>query len=124
MSDNVSTTAQHSAPNATIAEREGEGRSFLALLDVDRAAAEERCLDEAIYFEARGEPEAGQAAVAQVVLNRVESGHYPASICGVVYQKQRRRNSCQFSFACQRHALRVAEPVSWNTAVRIAREVC
>lgn len=119
----ISTPAQQSAPNATIAESQGGGRNYLALIDVDHAAAEERCLDEAIYFEARGESEAGQAAVAQVVLNRVESGHYPASICGVVYQKQRRRNSCQFSFACQRNALRVAEPVSWNAAVRIAREV-
>lgn len=123
LSDNVSTPAQHSAPNATIAEREGEGRNFLALIDVDHAAAEELCLDEAIYFEARGEPEAGQAAVAQVVLNRVESGHYPASICGVVYQNRRRHNACQFSFACQGKTLRVTEPVSWKTAVRIAREV-
>jgi len=119
----ISTPAQQSAPNATIAESQGGGRNYLALIDVDHAAAEERCLDEAIYFEARGESEAGQAAVARVVLNRVESGHYPASICGVVHQKQRRRNSCQFSFACQRNALRVAEPVSWNAAVRIAREV-
>ncbi len=123
LSDNVSTPAQHSAPNATIAESQGEGRNFLALLDVDRAAAEELCLDEAIYFESRGESEAGQAAVAQVVLNRVESGHYPASICGVVYQNRRRHNACQFSFACQGKTLRVTEPVSWKTAVRIAREV-
>ena len=111
------------APNATIAESQGGGRNYLALIDVDHAAAEERCLDEAIYFEARGESEAGQAAVAQVVLNRVESGHYPASICGVVYQNWRRHNACQFSFACQGKTLRVAEPVSWTTAVRIAREV-
>ena len=114
LSDNVSTPAQHSAPNATIAESQGGGRNYLALIDVDHAAAEERCLDEAIYFEARGESEAGQAAVAQVVLNRVESGHYPASICGVVYQNRRRHNACQFSFACQGKTLRVAEPVSWN----------
>ena len=119
----ISTPAQQSAPNATIAESQGEGRNYLALIDVDHAAAEERCLDEAIYFEARGESEAGQAAVAQVVLNRVESGHYPASICGVVYQNRRRHNACQFSFACRGKTLRVAEPVSWTTAVRIAREV-
>lgn len=119
----ISTPAQQSAPNATIAESQGGGRNYLALIDVDHAAAEERCLDEAIYFEARGESEAGQAAVAQVVLNRVESGHYPASICGVVYQNRRRHNACQFSFACQGKTLRVAEPVSWTTAVRIAREV-
>jgi len=123
LSDDVSTPAQQSAPNATIAERQGGGRNYMALLDVDHAAAEERCLDEAIYFESRGESEAGQAAVAQVVLNRVESGHYPASICGVVYQNRRRHNACQFSFACQGKTLRVTEPVSWKTAVRIAREV-
>ena len=123
LSDDVSTPAQQSAPNATIAERQGGGRNYLALIDVDHAAAEERCLDEAIYFEARGEPEAGQAAVAQVVLNRVESGRYPASICGVVYQNRHRHNACQFSFACQGKTLRIAEPVSWKTAVRIAREV-
>ncbi len=123
LSDNVSTPAQQSAPNATIAERQGGGRNYLALIDVDYAAAEERCLDEAIYFEARGEPEAGQAAVAQVVLNRVESGRYPTSVCGVVYQNRRRHNACQFSFACQGKTLRIAEPLSWKTAVRIAREV-
>ncbi len=122
LSDYVSSSAQQSAPNTTTLERRGEGRNFLALLDVDHAAAEERCLDEAVYFEARGEPEAGQAAVAQVVLNRVESGHYPASICGVVHQQRRRRNACQFSFACRGNTLRVAEPVSWRTAVRIAHE--
>ena len=119
----ISTPAQQSAPNATMAESQGEGRNYLALIDVDHAAAEERCLDEAIYFEARGESEAGQAAVAQVVLNRVESGRYPASICGVVYQNRHRHNACQFSFACQGKTLRIAEPVSWKTAVRIAREV-
>ncbi len=47
LSDNVSTLAQQSAPNATIAERQGGGRNYLALIDVDHAAAEERCLDEA-----------------------------------------------------------------------------
>ena len=82
----ISTPAQQSAPNVTIADSRSGGRNYLALIDVDHAAAEERCLDEAIYFEARRELEAGQAAVAQAVLNRVESGHYPASICGVVYR--------------------------------------
>jgi hypothetical protein len=84
---------------------------------------ERRCLAEAIYFEARGESEEGQAAVAQVVLNRVSSGVYPATICGVVYQNRHRLNACQFSFACDGRRLRVDEPSSWRTAVRIATEV-
>jgi spore germination cell wall hydrolase CwlJ-like protein len=93
------------------------------LFDGDGAEQEKRCLAEAIYFEARGESEEGQAAVAQVVLNRVSSGLYPATICGVVYQNRQRRNACQFSFACDGRSLRVAEPDAWRTAVRIAGAV-
>jgi len=62
--------------------------------------AEKDCLARAIYFEARSEPEAGQIAVANVILNRVKSKTYPNTICGVVYEGAHRMNSCQFSFAC------------------------
>ena len=62
--------------------------------------AEKDCLARAIYFEARSEPEAGQIAVANVILNRVKSKSYPNTICGVVYDGAHRMNSCQFSFAC------------------------
>lgn len=58
------------------------------------------CLTRAIYFEARGEPERGQEAVALVVLNRVKSAYYPDTVCDVVYQNDHKRNACQFSFAC------------------------
>lgn len=51
-----------------------------------------RCLAGAIYFEARGEPLAGQLAVAEVIVNRAASGRFPASYCGVVTQRS------QFSF--------------------------
>jgi spore germination cell wall hydrolase CwlJ-like protein len=47
---------------------------------------EVNCLAKAIYFEARGEPKEGMVEVANVVLNRVKSGKFPSSICGVVYQ--------------------------------------
>ena len=62
--------------------------------------AEENCLARAVYFEARSESELGQLAVAKVILNRVKDPEYPNTICGVVYQGSGRRNSCQFSFAC------------------------
>ena len=54
----------------------------------DGAAIDEpvRCLAGAIYFESKGEPLAGQLAVAQVILNRTRSGRYPANVCGVVKQ--------------------------------------
>lgn len=44
------------------------------------------CLAEALYFEARGESRKGQAAVAEVILNRVDSRAFPSSVCGVVNQ--------------------------------------
>lgn len=58
------------------------------------------CLAEAIYFEARGEPVAGQVAVAQVILNRVESRRYPSSPCSVIKQNEKKMNKCMFSYRC------------------------
>ena len=110
-------------PDATIVRR-FEGRpNYAALLAGDRGARERKCLAEAVYFESRSEPEEGQAAVAQVVLNRATSGLYPPSICGVVYQNRTHYKACQFSFACEGKSLRVTEPEAWHTAVRIADAV-
>jgi len=78
------------------------------------------CLTEALYFEARGESLLGQFAVAEVILNRVESKRYPSSICGVVRQGIGRLNSCQFSFLCDGLAEQVHEPVAFARAGRIA----
>jgi spore germination cell wall hydrolase CwlJ-like protein len=111
-----------SAPDRP-AGAEGARPDYAALISADRTDREKRCLAEAVYFEARSEPEAGQAAVAQVVLNRVSSGLYPASVCGVVYQNRHHYKACQFSFACEGKSLRVTENESWATAVRIADEV-
>ena len=110
-------------PNTTAVARSTDQPNYTSLIDQDPSGREEKCLAEAIYFESRSEPEEGQAAVAQVVLNRARSGLYPTSICGVVYQNRHRRNACQFSFACEGKALRVTEGESWRTASRIAREV-
>ena len=108
----------------SLAQQGAAGRpDYASLIDQTNAEREQRCLAEAIYFEARSEPEAGQAAVAQVVLNRVKSGLYPSSICGVVYQNRHRHLRCQFTFACEGKALRITEPDSWKTAVRIAEAV-
>lgn len=56
------------------------------------------CMSANIYFEANGEPVAGQEAVASVTMNRVKSGLYPKTVCGVVQQKI--RSTCQFSWWC------------------------
>ena len=85
-------------------------------------AKHERCLTNAIYFEARGENERGQMAVAQVVLNRAFSGYYPDNVCGVVYQNSHRHLACQFTFACDNVRDVVTEPDAWETAKRISRD--
>ena len=78
------------------------------------------CLTQAVYFEARGEGAAGQAAVAQVVLNRVRSPVFPKTVCGVVFQGAARGVGCQFSFACDGSMRRGREPDAWNRAERVA----
>ena len=100
-----------------------ERPSYADLASGDNAAREARCLAEAVYFEARSEPEEGQAAVAQVILNRAKSGLYPGSICGVVYQNRHRHLACQFTFACEGKALRITDQGSWAGATRIAQAV-
>ena len=62
--------------------------------------AEWRCLSEALYFEARGEPIEGQIAVAEVILNRVDSKKFPKSVCKVIDQTTGKRHKCQFSYNC------------------------
>ena len=82
----------------------------------------QHCLARAIYFEARGEPERGQIAVAQVVLNRVFSGYYPSNVCDVVYQNFDRYLSCQFTFACDGKSDVINERGAWARANRIAAQ--
>ena len=81
------------------------------------------CMATAIYFEARGESYRGQAAVAQVVMNRTKDHRYPDTICGVVFQNQHKRNACQFSFACDGIPEVVNERKPWEQAEEIAIKV-
>jgi spore germination cell wall hydrolase CwlJ-like protein len=78
------------------------------------------CLTQAVYYEARGEIPAGQAAVAQVVLNRVRHPAFPKSICAVVYQGAEVGHGCQFSFACDGSTEEAREPSAWRRAQKIA----
>jgi len=105
------------------ASPDGVRPRYADLIDPEAMNREQRCLTQAVYFEARSEPEQGQAAVAQVILNRVRSGLYPASVCGVVFQNRHRHLACQFTFTCEGKPLRVTDQDSWRTAERIAREV-
>lgn len=97
-----------------------EGRNRL-LGDPRKVKRAIRCLAEAIYFEARGESVDGQVAVAEVVLNRVESRHWPNTICRVVNQGAHRRTGCQFSYTCDGKPDRVAPGAAWLQAQRLAK---
>lgn len=94
---------------------------FAASVGLTHARAAE-CLAQAVWYEAASESEAGQRAVAQVVLNRVAHPGWPASICGVVYQGSERSTGCQFSFTCDGSLARRPSGLSWARAERIAAD--
>lgn len=80
-----------------------------------------RCLTEALYFEARGETAQGLFAVAEVILNRVDSSRYPNSVCGVIHQGTGEKFRCQFTFTCDGHPEHVNEPKAYERVGKVAR---
>lgn len=112
------TVAAKGEPSGSMLRR--SPAELLRLEGKSRAKAE-KCLANAVYFEARSEPVRGQVAVAQVVLNRAFSGYYPNDVCGVVYQNANRHLSCQFTFACDGIPDVVTEHEQWERATRIAK---
>jgi spore germination cell wall hydrolase CwlJ-like protein len=110
--------------DATFAEGDAAGlaaRPFYAAgSELDRARAEQ-CLAMAIYYEAATEPDGGQRAVAQVVLNRVAHPAYPNTVCGVVFQGSERSTGCQFTFTCDGSHARRPAAFWWDRARRVAR---
>ena len=80
------------------------------------------CLATAIYYEAASEPDDGQRAVAQVILNRVRHPAFPNTVCGVVYQGSERPSGCQFSYACDGAMARPPSRSGMARATRIAAE--
>ncbi|AIT81098.1 cell wall hydrolase [Novosphingobium pentaromativorans] len=87
---------------------------------IDRTRALQ-CMTAAIYYEAASEAEAGQRAVAQVVLNRVAHPAYPNTVCGVVYEGSERSTGCQFSFTCDGSLARKPSRYFWDRAMQVAR---
>jgi hypothetical protein len=93
-------------------------RQWLAAQDAPQGGAEWECLRKAIYFEARGESLKGQFAVAEVILNRVDSGVYPGLVCAVVGQHG--KGSCQFSYVCDGNSDKMREAGATVVAGEIA----
>ncbi|MFN4295668.1 MAG: cell wall hydrolase [Brevundimonas sp.] len=93
---------------------------FNAATSDDRRRAE-RCLTQAVYYEAALESTLGQEAVAQVVLNRVRDPNYPSTVCGVVFQGAERTTGCQFSFTCDGALSQAPVDWAWRRAETVAR---
>lgn len=83
---------------------------------------EGKCLAQALYFEARGETIAGIFAVAEVILNRVDSAKYPDTICGVINQGTGKLHQCQFSYTCDGKKETIGEPRAYEVVSRIAHK--
>lgn len=95
--------------------------SYLASLPPATGGPQWRCLSEALYFEARGETAKGLFAVAEVIMNRVDSAAYPNSLCGVINQGTGRQYACQFTYTCDGKPENISEPASWNRVGKVAR---
>ena len=93
--------------------------AFLASLPAPSGDQQWDCMRKALYFEARGETLAGQFAVAEVILNRVDSPDYPKSVCGVV--RSSGHGACAFSWVCDGNSDEMRDAVAIDRAGRIAR---
>lgn len=95
--------------------------AWLASLPAAEGDATWRCLTEALYFEARGEDAKGQFAVAEVILNRVDSGRFPDNVCAVINQGTGRQWECQFTYTCDGRPETVRDRRTWALMGKIAR---
>ncbi|SLN28065.1 Spore cortex-lytic enzyme precursor [Roseovarius albus] len=86
----------------------------------EKMTEDQKCLAEALYFEARGETVRGQIAVAEVILNRVDHSTFPDSVCDVIYQGSKNKNACQFSYACDGLPEEYSEAGAYERAQRVA----
>jgi spore germination cell wall hydrolase CwlJ-like protein len=113
------------------AKRDRDGAAIASLVSfkpehLKRAEAldsEAHCLAQAMYYESRNEPLAGQLAVAEVISNRVRDHRYPDSVCGVVFQGATRTTGCQFTFTCDGALGRKPKGTAWEQAQEIAAHV-
>jgi spore germination cell wall hydrolase CwlJ-like protein len=112
--DAATEAADRAMPARAPTDSEIEGLKILAKTE---------CLADAMYYEARGEGQAGELAIAEVVYNRVHDGNYPNNICGVVFEGAHLHTGCQFSFTCNGDMLRPKTPGAWRHAQRLALRI-
>ena len=96
-------------------------RAWIDGLPKAQGGSDWACLSEALYFEARGETVKGQFAVAEVILNRVKSGRFPETVCGVIRQGTGKRFQCQFTYTCDGRKEVISEPAAYARVAKVAR---
>jgi spore germination cell wall hydrolase CwlJ-like protein len=128
--DQARTTPAHApvvaaidAPQVPMAVDAISARPSAVEVAMVKIGAEQRCLAEAMYYEARGEGIQGQEAIAEVVFHRMHGRGYPASICGVVYQGANDGLSCQFSFVCNGEMQRPKSASNWAQVKLLAAKI-
>ncbi|MGB8366450.1 MAG: cell wall hydrolase [Rhizomicrobium sp.] len=121
--DPVAASASVEAPQKPMATNAIAARPSAVEVALVRIEAEQRCLAEAMYYEARGEGVQGQEAIAEVVFHRLRSREYPGSICGIVYQGANDGLSCQFSFVCNGEMQRPKSMIAWEEANLLAAKI-
>ncbi len=95
-------------------------RDWLAERPTASGGADFECLAEALYFEARGESVKGQFAVAEVIMNRVDSPKFPNTLCGVINQGTGRKFACQFTYTCDGVPEVISEPRAYKRVAKVA----
>ncbi len=121
--DSVVASASVEALQMPMAVNAIAARPSAAEIAMVKIAAEQRCLAEAMYYEARGEGVQGEEAIAEVVFHRLHSRGFPASICGVVHQGSNDGLGCQFSFVCNGEMLRPKSIIAWAHANLLAAKI-
>ena len=97
-----------------------KSKHYLTTKQVNNRAR--NCLGLTIYWEARGEGDRGMLAVGSVVLNRVESHHFPNSVCSVVYEGGE-TPPCQFSWWCDGKNDHPRNRTQWQAALNMADKI-
>lgn len=119
--DAIDTMASQPALNPDMLSTYAQKKFVPTVKKVKLSKEEQLCLTQAIYHEARGESEAGQWAVANVIINRAFSKKFPSSLCGVVFQNaDKGQFKCQFTFACDGRSDFGTEKAAWNRASKMA----
>jgi spore germination cell wall hydrolase CwlJ-like protein len=114
--------AQPVQPVVPVSAEEVRTSSLVEQAVMKKLLKEHRCLSDALYYEARGEGEKGQKAIAEVIFTRLQKGKYGHSICAVVYEGAN-QPKCQFSFTCNGALKNTKNQVAWTKAQQLAARI-